>query len=170
MAEQLDFSWGYDLTPLATFRMVTRLEHLTEEARHLDHQQHSVLELREREGVFRHVAQRQLDIDSGSRRLFASRPVLKLTQVWQPADWDGSRSYETTGLVTGMSVSISGGGALTPTGAGGTRLSLSLNIVASGRISGRKTEAGIADALSKSFEAGHEFRLIWLGRQAQSGF
>jgi hypothetical protein len=171
VAEQLDFGWVYDLTPLATFRMVTRLEHLTELARHLDHQQHSILELREREGVFRYVAQRQLDLDSGSRsRLFSSRPVLKQTHIWQPANWDGTRSYESTAEISGMSVSIAGGGAVTPIGAGGTRLSLSLTIAASGRLSGRRTEASIAESLSQTIEAEHQFRLIWLDRATSSGF
>jgi hypothetical protein len=171
VAEQLHFGWTYDLTPLATFRMVTRLELLTEQARQLDHQQHSILELREREGVFRYVAQRQLDLESGSRtRLFSSRPMLRQTHLWQPPNWDGSRSYETTGEITGMAVTMAGGGALTPIGAGGTRLSLSLTISASGRLSGRKTESGIAESLSKTIEAEHEFRLSWLAGQAQGSF
>jgi len=171
VAEQLDFGWVYDLTPLATFRMVTRLEHLTEEARHLEHQQHSILELRERDGLFRYVAQRQLDLDSGSRtRLFSSKPVLKQTHVWQPANWDGSRRFETTGEVAGVAVSIVGGGGLIPIGAGGTRLSLSLTIEATGRLGGRKTESGIAESLTRTIEAEHAFRVIWLDRQSQSGF
>lgn len=170
MAEQLDFGWVYELTPLATFRMVTRLEHLTEVARHLDHQQHSILELRERQGLFRHVAQRQLDTDAGRGRFFSSPLMLKQTDIWHPANWDGSRQYESAGEISGMSVSISGGGALTPIGAGGTRLSLSLTIVASGRLSGRRTEAGLAESLTKTIEGEHEFRLIWLGRQQKAGF
>jgi uncharacterized protein DUF2505 len=173
VAEQLDFGWVYDITPLATFRMVTRLEHVTEEARHLDHQQHSVLELREREGLFRYVAQRQFDIDSGARgpRFFGSRAtVLKQTQIWQPSNWDGSRRYDVTGELSGMAVEIVGDGGLTPIGAGGTRYSVSLTIRSTGRLAGRKAETAIAESLTRTIEAAHAFRTIWLDRQAHSGF
>jgi hypothetical protein len=171
VAEQLDFGWVYEITPLATFRMVTRLEHLTEEAQHLEHQQHSILELREREGLFRYVAQRQLDVDSGPRaRLFSSRPMLKQTHVWQPPNWDGSRRFDATAEISGMSLNIAGDGAITPTGTGGTRLHLSLVIEARGRLAGRKTEAGIAESLAQTIEAEHAFRLIWLDRQGRAGF
>src|SRR6187549_3790765 len=98
VTEQLDFGWVYDLNPLATFRMVTRLERLTEEAGHLDHKQHSILELREREGLFRYVVQRQFDPTATARgpRFFGSKPaMLKLTQIWQPSNWDGTRKYDT---------------------------------------------------------------------------
>lgn len=170
MAEQLDFGWVYDLTPLATFRMVTRLENLTEEARQLGHQQHSVLELREREGLFRYVAQRQFDLDGSSRtRLFSSKPMLKQTHIWQPANWDGSRRYEATGEISGTPVSITGDGAVIPIGAGGTRLSISLTIEATGR-SGRKTEIGIAESLTRTIAAEHAFRVSWLDRPAPTSF
>jgi hypothetical protein len=171
VTEQLDFGWVYDITPLGTFRMVTRLEHLTEQARHLGHQQHSILELREREGLFRYVAQRQLDLDSGGRRgLFAAKPVLKQTHIWQPPNWDGSRRFDTTAEISGMSVSITGDGGLTPVGAGGTRYSLSLTIQSSGRMAARKVETRIAESLSRTVEAEHAFRLSWLDRQAHNGF
>lgn len=168
MAEQLDFGWVYDITPLATFRMLTRLEVLTEEARRLDHQQHAVLELREREGLFRYVAQRQLDLDSGRSRMFAGKPVLKQTQIWQPSNWDGSRRYDTTAEISGMSVSITGDGGLTRVGAGGTRFGVSLTIEAAGRLGGRRTEAGIAASLTRTMEAENAFRLAWLDRQAHN--
>jgi hypothetical protein len=173
VAEQLDFGWVYDINPLATFRMLTRLEHVTEEARHLDHQQHSVLELREREGVFRYVAQRQFDVDSGGRssRFFGSKPpVLKQTQIWQPSNWDGSRRYDFKGEISGMSVDIIGDGGLTPIGAGGTRYSVSLTVRSTGRLAGRKAEAAIAESLTRSIEEAHTFRTIWLDRQTHSGF
>ena len=169
MTEQLDFGWVYDLTPLATFRMVTRLEYLTEEARHLDHRQHAVLELREREGLFRYVAQRQVDIGSRAR-LFASKPILKQTQIWQLPNWDGFRRFDVTAEISGTSVNITGDGAVTPVGAGGTRLSLSLVIEARGRLAGGRAEAEIAQALSSTIEAEHGFRSIWLERQGHTGF
>jgi hypothetical protein len=173
VAEQLDFGWVYDITPLATFRMLTRLEHVTEEARHLEHQQPSVLELREREGLFRYVAQRQFDIDSGGRgsRFFGSKAtVLKQTQIWQPSNWDGSRRYDLTGELSGTSVDIVGGGALTPIGAGGTRYSVNLTVKSTGRMAGRRTETAVAESLTRTIEAGHTFRTIWLDRQTHTGF
>ena len=164
MTEQLDFSWVYDLTPLATFRMVTRLEHLTEAARHLNHQQFAVLELRERQGRFRYVAERQLDVAAGSR-FFSSRPMLKQIDVWNPPNWDGSRQYQTTGELRGMAVAIAGAGGLTPLGSGGTRYSLSLTISSTRH----KLETQVAASLSKTIEAEHAFRLTWLGRKAHGG-
>jgi hypothetical protein len=171
VAEQLHFGWAYDLTPTAVFRMVTRLEQLTEEARQLDHQQHSILELREREGLFRYVTQRQLDLGPGSRtRLFAAKPMLKQTHIWQPAKWDGTRTYDVTAEISGIPVSIVGDGGVTPLGAGGTRFSISLTIEATGRLSGRTPEALIAESLSRTIEAEHDFRMDYLGRPAQSAF
>jgi hypothetical protein len=171
VTEQLDFSWVYELTPLATFRMVTRLERLTEEARHLEHQQHSILELRERDGVFRYVAQRQLDVETGTRaRLFSGPPMLKFTQIWHAPDWDGSRNYDLTGEISGMSSRILGKGRLVPVESSQARLSLSLTIDATGRLGGRKYEAGIAASLSHTLEAEHDFRLAWLDRQGHNAF
>jgi hypothetical protein len=169
VAEQLDFGWVYDLTPLATFRMVTRLDFLTEEARHLDHRQHSVLELRERDGLFRYVAQRQVDIGSRAR-LFSSKPLLKQTQIWQLPNWDGFRRFDVAAEISGTSMNISGDGAVTPVGAGGTRLSLSLVIEARGRLAGGRAEAEVAEALTATIEAEHAFRVTWLERQEHSGF
>jgi hypothetical protein len=171
VAEQLDFGWVYDLTPPATFRMLTRLELLTEEARYLDHHQHSILELRERDGLFRYVAQRQLDGGVGSRgpRFFSARPVLKETQVWQPANWDGSRHYDTVAEVAALAVTIEGGGSLTAVGAGGTRYTASLTVTSSGR-SARKVETGIAESLAGTLQDQHAFRLSWLDRQPHNGF
>ena len=173
VAEQLDFGWVYDITPLATFRMVTRLEYLTEEARHLEHQQHSVLELREREGLFRYVARRQIDVVSGGlgSRLFGSKaPILKQTQIWQPSNWDGSRRYDVTAEISGMAVEIFGDGGVTPIGAGGTRYNVSLTVRSSGRSAGRKAETAIAESLTRTIDAEHAFRTNWLERKAPTGF
>lgn len=169
MTEQLDFGWVYDLNPLATFRMVTRLERLTEEAGHLDHKQHSILELREREGLFRYVVQRQFDPTATARgpRFFGSKPaMLKLTQIWQPSNWDGTRKYDTVGEISGMPVQIAGSGAVTPIGAGGTRYSVSLTVTSSAR----KVETAVAESLSRTVQAEHGFRVTWLQRQSHSGF
>ena len=170
MTEQLDFGWVYDTTPLTTFRMMTRLDHRTEEARHLEHQDHSVLELRAREELFRAVTQRQFQGDGVSRgsRLFGSKPVLKQSVVWQPADWDGSRRFEFNGEISALSVTILGGGSLSPAGASTTRYTVGLTVHSSGRGGGRRTEAAGAQSLGHTLQAEHEFRLLWLRRQSSS--
>lgn len=170
MTEQLDFGWEYDTTPLTTFRMMTRLDHLTEEARHLEHQQHSVLELRAREDLFRCVTQRQFQVEGASRglRLFAAAPMLKQSVVWQPADWDGSRRFELTGEISALSVTVLGNGSLSPAAATTTRYTVGLTVHSSGRGGGRKTEAAVAAVLGRTMQAEHEFRLLWLRRQTSS--
>jgi len=171
VTERLDFGWVYNITPLATFRMMTRLEHLDERARHLGHQGHTLLELREREGVFRAVSERRIDpeLAAWGPRLFSSKNTVKQTQLWQAADWDGSRRHDTTIEIGGIAVTIAGSGSLTALGSGGTRYAIDLTIDSSGRFAGRKLEEGVGSALSRTIEAEHEFRLIWLARQAQHG-
>jgi hypothetical protein len=171
VTERLDFGWVYNITPLAAFRMMTRLEHLDERARHLGHQGHALLELREREGVFRAVSERRIDpeLAAWGPRLFSSKNMVRQTQLWQASNWDGSRRHETTMEIEGIAVTITGGGALTLIGSGNTRYALNLTIESSGRFAGRKLEEGVGLALSRTIEAEHEFRLVWLTRQAQSG-
>jgi hypothetical protein len=144
---------------------------LTEEARQLDHQQHSILELREREGLFRYVTQRQLDLGPASRtRIFPSKPMLKQTHIWQPPKWDGTRTYDVTAQISGLPVRIAGDGAMTPLGTGGTRFSLNLTVEATGRLPSRMPEALIAESLSRTIEAEHDFRVSYLERPAQGAF
>jgi hypothetical protein len=171
VTERLEYGWVYNIAPLATFRMATRLEHLDEKATHVGHQGHTVLELRERDGVFRSVTERRVDPDLASYgpRFYSSKNTVKETQLWQPSNWDGSRRYDLTVEISGMAVSLTGGGALAPAGSGGTKYTLNLTIESSGRFAGRKLEEGIGAAIGRTVEAEHEFRLIWLTRQAQHG-
>ena len=121
MAEQIDLGWVYDLSPLKTFWMVNRLEHLTEQARQLGLQQYSVLELREREGLFRYIHRRQFDADGARSRMFSGPPMLTWNKAWQPADWDGSRHFTVDVEITGIPVKIIGDGGIVRVGALGER-------------------------------------------------
>jgi hypothetical protein len=172
VTERLDFAWVYGVTPLATFRMVTRLEFLDENARQLGHQGFQVLELREREGVFRSISERRVDpeLAAWGPRFFAGKNMVKRSQFWQPASWDGARNFDETYAIDGISVAVSGGGGVVPVSATSTRYTLSLTLETSGRVAGRKLESGVAAALGAGLEAEHEFRLRWLGRQVQHGF
>lgn len=172
VTERLDFAWVYSITPLATFRMMTRLEHLTEQARNLGYQGYQMLELRERQGIFRAICERKVDreLAAWGPRFFSGSNLVKQSQLWQPASWDGARSVDVTVEIGGISVAIVGGGGLTPLTASSTRYTLSLSFESAGRLAGRKLEAGVAAALGRSLEAEHEFRLLWLGRQVQHGF
>jgi hypothetical protein len=169
MAERLDFDWTYPLTPLATFRMVTRLEHLEEKARYLGHERHAVLELRERGGVFRSVTERQVDtkLPAWASRLFKPRNMIRQTQLWAPPDWDGARAYDAEVVVSGIPVRITGGGALTPAGFTDTRYTINLTISSRARFVARRVEAVVAGALQETIDGEHEFRLLWLSRQVR---
>ena len=172
MTERLDFAWVYNITPLATFRMVTRLEHLEENARHLGYQGFQVLELRERQGVFRSISERRVDpeLAAWGPRFFSSKNMVKRSQLWQAATWDGTRNFDETFEIDGISVAVNGGGGVVPLTAASTRYTLSLSLESSGRLAGRKLETGVGTALAASLEAEHEFRLRWLERQVQHGF
>jgi hypothetical protein len=170
VTEQLDFNWVYNVSPLVTFRMVTRLEHLQEKARHLHQRDYNVLELRERNGLFRAISSRQADdVLPTKGRLFSAKSTLKESQIWQPASWDGSRTFETTLELSSSPVTIQGSGGLVPISSTGTRYTLSMTIDAAGRFSGRKAAAEIAAALGRTIDEEHKFRLIWLERQVPYG-
>lgn len=170
MAEQIKFEWVYPVTPLVTFRMATRLDHLEAKAQHLGHERHSVLELRERDGVFRSVTQRQVDVDLPlwAARIYKPRNMIKQTQLWQPPSWDGGRRYEAVVEVSGMPVRIYGGGELTPVGFGDTRYTIALTISSRARMIGKRLEQLVTGALERNINGEHDFRQLWLQRQAPS--
>src|SRR6201995_2236906 len=149
MAEQLDFDWTYALSPLAAFRMVTRLDHLEAKAAYLGHERHQVLELRERGGVFRSVTERQVDtkLPAWAPRLFAPRNMIRQTQLWAQPDWDGARAYDADVEVSGVPVRITGGGSLTPVGYSDTRYRISLTVSSRARFIARRVESVVAGAL-----------------------
>jgi hypothetical protein len=170
VAEQIDLGWVYDLTPLKTFWMVNRLEHLTEQARHLGLEQYSVLELREREGLFRYIHRRQFTADGVRSRMFSGPPMLTWNKAWQQPDWDGSRHFNVDVEITGVPVRIIGDGGIQRIGAGGTRYSVSLRIETTGRLGGTLTPEKIAESLATTLKGEHEFRALWIERQSHSGF
>jgi hypothetical protein len=171
MSEQLDFGWVYNLTPLATFRMATRLEHLDQKAHYLGHERHAVLELRERGGLFRSITQRQVDVDLPiwASRMFKPRNMIKQTQLWHPPAWDGARHYDAKVEVSGVPVTITGSGQLTPVGYAETQYTINLTVSSSARFIKRKIETIVAGALTRAIEGEHEFRLLWLDRRVQNG-
>lgn len=171
MSEQLRFEWLYPASPLAMFRMATRLEHLEQKAQHLGHERHSVLELRERDGVFRSITQRQVDIDLPlwAARILKPRNMIRQTQLWQPPSWDGGRRYEAIVEVTGIPVQIHGGGELTPSGFGDSRYTIQLTISSRARLIGRKVEELVTGALQRTIDGEHEFRRLWLTRLSPRG-
>jgi hypothetical protein len=170
VAEQLDFSWVYNITPLAAFRMATRLVHLDEKARYLGHDRHAVKELRERGGVFRSITERQVDYElpSWAPRMMAPRNMIRQSQLWQPPEWDGTRRYDTQVEVSGLPVKIVGYGQLTPVGWADTQYTIHLTVASSARFVRKRVEAVTVASLTRAIEGEHEFRLLWLGRRVQS--
>lgn len=166
MAERLDFSWVYDRAPGEIFRMVTRLEHLEEKAHHLGHANHTILELRERGGVFRSVARRQVDVNlpRWAPGFMAPRNLVTQTQLWHPPTWDGSRRYDAVVEIGGLPVTVVGEGTLTAAGWNGTRYDVGLDVRATRRMFGAKVERIVAAQLAATIEAEHAFRELWLNR------
>jgi hypothetical protein len=170
MPEQVDFDWTYPLSPLATFRMLTRLDHLEAKAQYLGHERHQVRELRERGGVFRSITERQVDtkLPTWAPRLFTPRNMIRQTQLWAPPEWDGARAYDADVEVSGVPVRVSGSGALVPAGYSDTRYRISLTVISRARFIGRRVEGVVAGALRETVEGEHEFRLLWMSQHGQN--
>jgi hypothetical protein len=169
MTEHIEFSWVYDANPHDVFRMVTRLDHLEEKAEYLGHRGHRMLELREREGLFRSITQRQVDIDPPrwAPGFVVPRNTITQTQLWHPPSYDGSRRYDAHIEVTRMPVTIDGEGVLTAINYTATRYDIRLDVDCSLRIIGRRLEAFTAAQFEHAINGEHEFRLLWLGRRRQ---
>lgn len=165
----LDFDWTYDLTPFEMFRTVTRLDHLEAKAEYLGHTAHSVVELRERGGLFRSSTQRQIDVTLPwwAPRIFKPRNRFRQTQLWHPAEWDGSRFYDTHVEVTGVPVVIRGYGRLVPLDWYRTRYQVHLEVDSRAFLIGPKVRNFVADRVQETLDAEHEFRLLWLGQHAR---
>ncbi|GAB6901730.1 DUF2505 family protein [Kineosporia succinea] len=169
MSAQFELSWVYGISPLVTFRTMTRLEHLTEKARQLGYEDFHVLELRERAGVFRQVAERQAADIMPARRFFGGKSVMTETQSWQQSTWNGSRQGEyLVELAAAPQVEIVGQLALEPAGTVGTRFTIAVQLETHGRF-GRKGGPEVAASLSQRLEEEHAFRLQWLERQVPYG-
>lgn len=164
----LGWSWEYDLPPFELFRTITRLEHLEAKAEYLGHTGHSVVELRERGGLFRSSTQRQIDVDLPwyAPRFFKPRNMFRQSQLWHPADWDGSRFYDTHVEVTGVPVSISGYGRLVPLDWYRTRYQLHLEVDSRAFLISSWVSNFVADRVQETIDGEHEFRRIWLNQHA----
>jgi hypothetical protein len=164
----LEFSWVYDLPPYELFRTITRLDHLDAKAQALGHTGHAVLELRERGGLFRSSTQRQIDVDLPwwAPRMFKPRNKFRQTQLWHPAEWDGTRFYDTHVEVTGVPVTITGYGRLVPMDWYRSRYQVHLEVDSRMFLIGRKVRDFVADRVQETLDAEHEFRLRWLNQHA----
>lgn len=169
MSAQFDLGWVYGVSPLVTFRMMTRLEHLTEKARQLGYEDFHVLELRERAGIFRQVAEREAADIMPSRRFFGGKSMMTESLIWEQPEWNGGRQgeYGVT-LSAAPQVTIVGQLRLAPAGTVGTQFSISVQLETHGRL-GRKGGPELAESLSQRLEEEHKFRLHWLERQVPYG-
>jgi hypothetical protein len=169
MTQHLEFSWTYATTPLDMFRMVTRLEHLEEKAAFLGHRNHKMLELRERNGAFRSITQRQVDVDlpGWAPKFITPRNLITQTQIWGPPANDGSRRYSANVEIGGLPVTITGEGALISMQYTATRYDIWLDVRSSLPLVGRRAERFVAEQLASAIHGEHEFRLLWLQRRSQ---
>jgi hypothetical protein len=169
MTEHIEFSEVYDASPHDVFRMVTRLDHLEEKAEHLGHRGHRMLELRERDGLFRSVTQRDIDVDlpRWAPGFILPRNTIVQTQLWHPPSYDGSRRYEAYIEVTRVPVTITGGGVLTAINYTATKYDIWLDIRSTFPVVGRKIEKFVAAQFEHGIAGEHDFRLLWLGRRRQ---
>ena len=167
MTQILDFSWVYPIPPYAVFQMATRLDHLDEKARYLGHEGHAVKELRERDGVFRSVTEREVEVSLpwlGRLLRFLPKNRIRQTQLWSAPEWDGSRRYTTTVEVSGVPVSITGYGTLDPIDIGQTHYQIHLEVHSPSRLLGWKVEPEVTRNTAEVLNGEHDFRQIWLSR------
>ena len=152
--------------PLAVFQMATRLDHLDEKARHLGHEKHAVKELRERRGVFRSITERQVDVELPwwASRMFKPRNMITQTQLWEPPAWDGARRYDARVEVSGVPVTITGEGRLTPVDITYTRYEIHLDVSSTTPVIGGKIVGVVSGALQRAIDGEHDFRLLWMDR------
>ncbi|GAB3239567.1 SRPBCC family protein [Kineosporia babensis] len=169
MSAQFELGWVYGVSPVVMFRTMTRLEHITEKARHLGYEDFRVLELRERAGVFRKVTERQASEIMPARRFFGGKSMMTEAHFWEQPAWNGGRvgAYKVE-LHSAPQVEIVGQVALEPTGTVGTRLRCAVQLETHGRF-GRKGGPEVAESLRVRMEEEHLFRLQWLERQVPYG-
>jgi hypothetical protein len=163
VSESVNDSWVYDTPPEAAFRMLTRLDHLTEQAAYLGYERFGVRELREREGFFRVTAQRLLP--EGRR----GRSMIEYTQLWHAPSWDGTRRFDAVARFGGPALTVSGQGQLQPAGEGGSRYSMRLSVHSGARFFARQVERDAAAALLRMLADEHAFREHWLAGRATAG-
>jgi hypothetical protein len=164
MAEHIEFAWVYPATPLDVYRMATRLDHLEEKAAYLGHRGHRMLELRERDGVFRSVTQRQIDVNlpGWAKRILNPRNTVTHRQFWGPPTLTGGRRWDIVIEITGVPVRIAGRGALTPLRETSTQCDVALVVQCTMPLFGRRIEKLVAKETRQVMAGEHEFRLRWL--------
>src|SRR5689334_3679030 len=115
MTTHIEFDQVYDVSPHDLFRVVTRLDHLEEKAEYLGHRGHRMLELRERDGLFRSITERMVDVDlpRWAPSFLLPRNTITQQQLWHPPSYDGSRRYDADIEVSRVPVTVTGHGLLT---------------------------------------------------------
>jgi hypothetical protein len=171
MPQHIEYAWVYPATPLEVFRMATRLDHLEEKAAYLGHRGHRMLELRERDGVFRSVTQRQIDVNlpAWAMRIIGARNTITHRQLWGPPTLAGGRRWDVIIEIAGLPVRMAGRGALTPLGDSSTQCDVSLMVQCTMPLFGRRIEKLVAKETHDVMQGEHEFRLLWLERRGGVG-
>jgi hypothetical protein len=128
-----------------------------------------MIELRERDGVFRSITERQVDVElpRWAPSFLLPRNTITQTQLWGPPSYDGSRRYDAHVEVSGVPVTIDGEGVLTGVQYTQTRYQISLDIRSSMPIIGRRVEKFVAGQFEFAINGEHDFRLLWLDRRSQ---
>jgi hypothetical protein len=167
MSRSLAYDWTYDdATPFEAFRIRNRLEYLVEKAPALDQHGFKVLELRQRDDLFRCVTRMQVDTDlpGWARRFFQARTTVTQHELWHAPQPDGTRVYDIAAVVTGVPVHIRGRGIVSPEGWRGCRFDLSLVVTSRMPLFGARVEAIVAEQLERTVLGEAEFGRRWLGR------
>jgi hypothetical protein len=169
MSQHIEFSWLYPVNPHELFRVLTRLDHLERKAEYLGHRGHRMLELRERDGLFRSVTQREVDVELPwwAPSFMLPRSLITQTQLWGPADYAGSRRYDAVVDLDRSPARVTGEGVLTSVEYTRTRYDIRLDITSSWPLIGRRTEQLVAEQLTKAIDGEHEFRMLWLEQRGQ---
>jgi hypothetical protein len=169
VSRHIEFSWVYPVNPHELFRTVTRLDHLERKAEYLGHRGHRMLELRERDGVFRSITQRQVDVDVPwwAPSFLFPRMLITQTQLWGPADYAGSRRYDAVVEIEHSPARVAGEGVLTSVEYTHTRYDIRLDISSTWAGLGRRVEAVVAENLTRAIDGEHEFRMLWLEQRGQ---
>jgi hypothetical protein len=170
VSEHIEFSWLYPINPHDLFRMVTRLDHLERKAQHLGHRGHRMLELRERDGIFRSITQREVDVDSTPWWLpsfLLRRSLITQHQLWGPADYAGSRRYDARVELQRVPVNVAGEGTITSVEYTATRYEIRLDITPRSRLIPRRIVQNVTEQLTRTIDDEHEFRLLWLEQRRQ---
>lgn len=169
----IHFSWLYPVDPHTLFKVVTRLDHLERKAEYLGHRGHKMLELREREGVFRSVTRRRVDIEVPwwflPGKLIPSSRITQ-HQLWGPPDYAGNRRYAARVELQRVPASVTGEGRLISVDYTSTRYEIDLDIVGTLPLTRRSVEQRVCEQMTEAIDGEHEFRLLWLDQRREHAF